>query len=101
MSLTRADLAWLATALRALPGSWSVAPVEEPDELFAVLLPEEGDRFAAAFLIDTVAESYRVRAYRWDGVQEVGLFPSLDACLGPVADAAEAGVKGAPFPNLQ
>jgi hypothetical protein len=99
--LTTADLAWLREQLRALPGGWVVEAVEEPDDLSAVLLPTDGDRFAATFLIDRRTDGYRVMACRWDAMTLIGVFPTLAASLAPVAASAMAASQAAPFPNLQ
>ena len=101
MSLTPAELVWLANRIGALPGGWSLETIETPCDRYAILLPAEGDRFAASFLIDRVPAGYRVSACRWDGMQPAGLFQSLAECLAPVMEAAQAGAKAAPFPNLQ
>ena len=87
-SLSLAELAWLKTQIRALPGGWRLDIVRDPAELSAVLLPEDGDRFAATFLIDRVAAGYRLTACHWDEVRPAGVFPTLAALLTVVAAAS-------------
>jgi hypothetical protein len=100
-SLTLAELAWLAAQIRPWPGGWTLETVAEPGELSAILLPAEGDRFAATFLVDRVESGIRVMACRWDIMDKVGVFPTLDAALAPIAAASASAAQAAPFPNLQ
>ena len=100
-SLTEAELAWLAEHIRLLPGDWTLEPVAEPAELSAILLPAEGDRFAATFLVDRVEDGIRVMACRWDVMHAVGVFPMLEAAWASIATAATSAAQTAPFPNLQ
>jgi hypothetical protein len=93
-SLTQAEIRWIADQIPAWPGGWTLEIVADPMELSAVLLPEGGDRCAATFLIDRVESGIRVMACRWDALNPVGVFPSLDAALAVIAQAA-------PLPKLQ
>jgi hypothetical protein len=100
-SLTQAELAWLTTQTRHLPGGWTLETVAEPADLSAILLPEGGDRFAATFLIDRVPAGLRVMACRWDAMTPVGIYQTLDAAWAPITAAASAAAQTAPFPKLQ
>lgn len=100
-SLTQAELAWLEEQAQALPGDWSLDVVRDPAELSAVLLPGDGDRFAATFLLDRVAGGYRLLACRWDETPPGDVFPTLADAMAQVANAAQRAAGSAPSTRLQ
>jgi hypothetical protein len=87
-SLTLAELAWLKDQTHALPGKWSLEIISDPAELSAALLPNQGDSFAATYLMDRAAEGYRISACRWDELCPVGVFATLADGLAHVARVA-------------
>jgi hypothetical protein len=99
-SLTGDELAWVDQEIRTLPGGWNVEVIRDPGEFSVVLLPADGDRFAATFLIHRVREGYRLMASSWDELSAVGVFPGLTDAFAHVAAAAATAARLAPFPNL-
>ena len=91
-----APLEALEVTLADLPGSWSCDVLkDEGTGLSALLMPEDGDRFAAAVLLEQVDGEWKLTGHRWDRFQTVVTFGDLAGALnhlrGIAKEAAQAG----------
>ena len=79
-----------------LAGGWTVEILEGP-RFNAVLLPDNGDRFAPAYLIEETDGGFGLKAHRWDELRPVGVFATLEQALEPIREVALLADRAGPM----